>query len=64
MVTGIDLLQNPGVGGVAVVKVLLAQNPTVPVGRWVRWKITLTGASAPWSVTFRILCCGNPSGAR
>jgi hypothetical protein len=43
------------------VQVILSQGPTVPVLRWVRYKLRLTGvAVAPWNVTFRILGCGNP----
>ncbi len=66
MVTGIDLVQVLSGLVSPVVKVLLFQNPTVPVLRWVRWKLTLSniGALAPWDATFRILVCGSQAGAR
>jgi hypothetical protein len=45
-------------------KILLAQNPTVPLGRWVRWRLTLNGtATSAWDATFRILACCNAVGA-
>ena len=40
-----------------VTKFRLADDPSVPVGRWLRWKLTGT-TSAEWSVTFRILAVG------
>ena len=47
-----------------VTKILLAQNPTVPLGRWVRWKLTVSGtATSSWDATFRVLCCANAVGA-
>ncbi len=43
-----------------VTKVLLSQNPTVPLARWVRWRISVTGtATSSWDATFRILCAAN-----
>lgn len=44
-----------------VTKVLLSQNPTVPLARWVRWRISASGGSpsGAWDVTFRILCAAN-----
>lgn len=48
------------VGTPTVTKVLLAQNPTVPLARWVRWRISVSGtASSSWDATFRILCSAN-----
>lgn len=45
-------------------KVLLAQNPTVPLARWVRWKLTPNGTvSSEWGITFRIHCAANAVGA-
>src|SRR4051794_20544573 len=29
----------------AVTKILLSQNPTVPLGRWVRWRLSVSGAA-------------------
>lgn len=42
-----------------ITKVLLSQNPTVPLARWVRWRISVSGATAAWDTTFRILCAAN-----
>ena len=43
-----------------VTKVLLNQNPTVPLARWVRWRISTTGVGAAgWDATFRILAAAN-----
>ena len=43
-----------------ITKVLLAQNPTVPLARWVRWQLDVTGvASSTWDLTFRILAAAN-----
>ena len=38
-------------------KVLLSQNPTVPVAGLVRWRIRQNAAGA-WRVTFRVHCLG------
>ncbi len=46
--------------GVQVYKLLLSQNPTVPLGRWVRWSIT--GPAAAWDATLRILVSANSPG--
>jgi hypothetical protein len=40
-------------------KVLLFQNPTVPLSRWVRWRLVQSGATAAWDVTFRVLLVAN-----
>jgi hypothetical protein len=46
-----------------IVKVLLAQNPTVPLGRWVRWRLTTQGSpTSQWDLTFRLLACANAVG--
>ena len=43
-----------------VTKVLLAQNPTCPLARWVRWQLAVTGTpTASWDITFRILAAAN-----
>ncbi len=48
------------VGAVGVYPVLLSMTPAVPLGRWVRWKITVGGApNADWATTFRVLACCN-----
>lgn len=45
-------------------KVLLAQNPTVPLSRWVRWKLTYNGtSSSEYGVCFRIFASANAVGA-
>ncbi len=49
--------------GVATIKILLTQ-ADVPVQRWVRCRIELTGAQPPWSGTLRVVASGNPSGGR
>jgi hypothetical protein len=40
-----------------VTKVRIADNPAVPLARWVRWKLEGT-AAGDWSVTFRIFALG------
>jgi hypothetical protein len=47
------------VGGSTLPRVILAQNPTVPLATWVRWQLTQSGATAPWDLTFRILVSAN-----
>jgi hypothetical protein len=43
-----------------VTKILLSQNPAVPLGRWVRWRLSTYGAATGvWDATFRILACCN-----
>src|SRR5262249_2340202 len=45
-------------------KILEAQHPAVPLSKWLRWRILLSGsASSEWGATFRIFCALNPSGA-
>jgi hypothetical protein len=44
-------------------KVLLSQNPTVPLARWVRWKLTPNGTPTDeYGVCFRIFCAANAVG--
>lgn len=62
MVTGVTL-----VAGTApvITKVLLGQNPTVPLARWARWKLTPNGtitAGLEWGVCMRIHCAANAVG--
>ena len=40
-------------------KVILAAAPAVPLATWVRWRLTPTGTSGPWDVTFRLLAAAN-----
>jgi hypothetical protein len=41
-------------------KVLLSQNPTVPLARWVRWKLTPVGTpTGEYGVCFRLFCAAN-----
>lgn len=43
-----------------ITKVLLSQNPTVPLARWVRWKLFPNGTpSSEYGVCFRIHCAAN-----
>jgi len=41
-------------------KVLLGQNPAVPLSKWMRWRITAGGSfTAAWDMTFRVLLVAN-----
>ena len=64
MVTGYTNTTGAPPTSAQIFKVILAQNPTVPLGRFVRWQIvpTVNGGSAVWDMTFRILCCANQVG--
>lgn len=44
-----------------ITKVLLSQNPTLPVTGLVRWRIRQNAAGA-WRITFRIHCLGKRKG--
>jgi len=47
-------------GAPIVTKILLAQNPTCPLSRWVRWRINASSTpTSSWDATFRILCSAN-----
>ena len=60
MATAVNLTTSPNP---TVTKIILAQNPTVPLGRWVRWKLSTSNATtSTWDATFRILCCANAVG--
>jgi hypothetical protein len=62
--TNASVALNTVVGTVGVYPVLLTQTPGVPLGRWVRWKITVSGApNADWAATFRVLACCNATAA-
>ena len=37
-----------------VTKLRIADDPSVPLGRWLRWKLAATTAGDDWSVTFRL----------
>lgn len=39
--------------------VILSQNPSVPLSRWVRWHLVTASASAAWDLTFRVLLVAN-----
>ena len=45
------------VGGPTVTKVLTS-SASVPIARYVRWKINQTGATGSWDVTFRVFVAG------
>lgn len=46
-----------------ITKVLLSQNPDVPLARWVRWRIAVTGTpTTEWGLCFRIHCAANAVG--
>ena len=52
-------LASPGVQ-TPLPKVLLNQNPTVPLATWVRWRLTPGGGSGnTWDATFRVLVAAN-----
>jgi hypothetical protein len=42
-----------------ITSVILSQNPSVPLSRWVRWHLVTASASAAWDVTFRLLLVAN-----
>ncbi len=43
-----------------ITKVLLGQNPTVPLARWVRWKMIPNGTpTGEYGACFRIHCAAN-----
>ena len=45
-------------------KVILAQNPTVPLSRWVRWKLTPVGTpTSEYGLCFRVFASANAVGA-
>jgi hypothetical protein len=43
----------------ALPSVILAHNPSVPLGTWVRWRVSPAGSTAPWDATFRVLVAAN-----
>jgi len=54
---------DPGtVGTVQIAKVILSQNPDVPLARFVRWRLKTDSASTDWSATFRVYCAANAVG--
>ena len=64
MVTGRTL--NSGTAALTqplIDRVLVSQNPTVPLARWVRWKLTPVGTpTGEWGACFRIHCAANAVG--
>jgi hypothetical protein len=38
-----------------VTKIQLYDNPSVPLARWVRWRLRLQGGTGLWNATFRII---------
>jgi hypothetical protein len=42
--------------------VILSALPNQPLARLVRWRMTQSGASSAWDVTFRVLLAANPVG--
>ena len=40
-------------------KIILANNPTVPLATWARWRLSPAGTASTWDATFRILCAAN-----
>jgi hypothetical protein len=41
-------------------KVLISQNPGVPLATWVRWRVSPSGSiTLPWDATFRVLVSAN-----
>jgi hypothetical protein len=62
MVTGVTLAAS---SVPTITKVLLGQNPTVPLARWIRWKLTPNGTvtgGQEWGVCMRIHCAANAVG--
>jgi hypothetical protein len=45
--------------GANLPRVILASAPAIPLGTWVRWNLSQTGATASWDVTFRVLLSAN-----
>ncbi len=58
-VTGIAAGTGPYTSSGALPKTLLVNNPAVPLGTWVRWRLSPQGTSGPWDVTFRVLVTAN-----
>lgn len=57
--SALTALATPGVY-TPLPKVLLNQNPSVPLATWVRWRLTPGGASTnTWDATFRVLVAAN-----
>ena len=51
------------VGTTQIAKVILSQNPDVPLARWVRWRFQPHDAPvSDWGATFRVLCAANAVG--
>ncbi len=63
MVTGSTLTAASASTTPTITKVLLQQNPTVPLARWVRWKLTANGTAGAWDLTFRLSAAANAVGA-
>jgi hypothetical protein len=52
-------------GAPTVTPVLIAANPSVPLSRWVRWRLLAGGGPASnWGATFRVMCSANQVGGR
>lgn len=50
-------------GGPTITKIILAQSPTVPLARWVRWTLFPNGTpTGEYGACFRILCAANAVG--
>ena len=61
MVTGATL--TAALAAPRIDKVILAQNPTVPLSRWVRWKLTPVGTpTGEYGICFRIFASANAVG--
>jgi hypothetical protein len=44
--------------------VLESQNPSLPLCRWLRWRLQAAGPTGNWGATFRIHCAANKGGLR
>ena len=42
-----------------ITPVIMSQNPSVPLSRWVRWHLTTASPTGGWDVTFRVLLVAN-----
>ena len=45
-----------------IIRVLEAQGPSVPLSKWIRWRLSLSGTpTAEWGATLRLHCSLNAS---
>ena len=62
MVAAVSLSNIVGVTP-TITRVLLSQNPAVPLSRWVRWRLSVAGTpTSDWGAMIRIHCSANAVG--